>query len=64
VQVSIKNGGGIRAAIGAVVAPAGDGETYSYTPPAANPLSGKKAGWISQLDIENCPQVQQQADPA
>jgi hypothetical protein len=23
-------------------------------PPVTNPLSGKKAGWISQLDIENC----------
>ncbi len=49
--VSIKNGGGIRAAIGEVVQI--DDTTYSFLPPQANPLSGKAAGEISQLDIEN-----------
>lgn len=51
VKVSIKNGGGIRAAIGEVreVAP---GE-YEFLPPQANPLSGKQDGEVSQLDIEN-----------
>ncbi|MGE3164291.1 MAG: 5'-nucleotidase C-terminal domain-containing protein [Planctomycetota bacterium] len=46
--VSIKNGGGIRAAIGAV-----DGVTGDLLPTAANPEAGKLAGDISQLDIEN-----------
>ncbi|OAB62341.1 hypothetical protein AY599_14510 [Leptolyngbya valderiana BDU 20041] len=48
VQVSIKNGGGIRAAIGEVVGDSGD-----LVPPQENPLSGKQTGQISQLDIEN-----------
>ncbi len=51
VMVSIKNGGGIRAAIGEIV-DNGDG-TVSLTPTAANPLSGKEAGEISELDIDN-----------
>ena len=46
--VSIKNGGGIRAQIGFV-----DAETGSLLPPEANPVSGKQAGEVSQLDIEN-----------
>ncbi len=50
VAVSIKNGGGIRSAIGEVFAV---GSTVSLLPPAANPVSGKQAGEISQLDIEN-----------
>ncbi|UTW61316.1 choice-of-anchor I family protein [bacterium SCSIO 12741] len=51
VAVSIKNGGGIRAAIGEVneVAPG----VYEYLPPQENPLSGKKEEEVSQLDIEN-----------
>lgn len=49
--VSIKNGGGIRAAIGEIV-DNGDG-TSSLFPTAANPLSGKEAGEISELDIDN-----------
>ncbi|MCA1763057.1 MAG: 5'-nucleotidase C-terminal domain-containing protein, partial [Flavobacteriales bacterium] len=49
--VSIKNGGGIRAAIGEVVI-LEDG-TYQFFPPQENPLSGKNTGEISQLDIEN-----------
>lgn len=51
VLVSIKNGGGIRAAIGEVreTSPG----VYNYLPPQANPLSGKATGEVSQLDIEN-----------
>ncbi|MDJ0733021.1 MAG: nucleoside hydrolase [Nostocaceae cyanobacterium] len=47
VQVSLKNGGGIRAAIGEVDA---DG---TLLPPQDNPISGKQTGEISQLDIVN-----------
>jgi 2',3'-cyclic-nucleotide 2'-phosphodiesterase (5'-nucleotidase family) len=46
--VSIKNGGGIRAPIGFV-----DGYTGELLPPLANPLSGKLAGEISRLDVED-----------
>ncbi len=51
VKVSIKNGGGIRAAIGEVreTAPG----VYEYLPPQENPISGKMEGEMSQLDIEN-----------
>lgn len=48
VVASIKNGGGIRAEIGAI-----DGTTGELLPPAANPLAGKSEGDVSQLDIEN-----------
>ena len=51
VAVSLKNGGGIRAAIGDVVAI--NDSTTLFLPPQANPLSGKMEGEISQLDIEN-----------
>ncbi|MEO0957614.1 MAG: 5'-nucleotidase C-terminal domain-containing protein, partial [Pseudomonadota bacterium] len=51
VAVSIKNGGGIRASIGELV-DNGDG-TSSLLPTAANPLSGKEEGEISELDIDN-----------
>ncbi len=51
VVVSIKNGGGIRAAIGEIV-DNGDG-TSSLEPTAANPVSGKEEGEISELDIDN-----------
>ena len=50
VMVSIKNGGGIRAAIGEIVQ---EGETITYLPPQTNPESGKQTGQISQLDLEN-----------
>ncbi len=43
---SIKNGGGIRAAIGI-------NASGSTLPPPGNPLVGKMAGQISQVDIEN-----------
>ncbi|MDQ2081674.1 ExeM/NucH family extracellular endonuclease [Xanthobacteraceae bacterium Astr-EGSB] len=48
--VSLKNGGGIRAQIGAVNGNDGGAEKV---PPLANPEAGKPAGGISQLDIEN-----------
>ncbi len=48
VQVSLKNGGGIRAEIGQV-----DGFTGELYPAGANPTAGKAEGEISQLDIEN-----------
>lgn len=48
--VSIKNGGGIRAQIGAVSSSGGGSEKL---PPPANPAVGKAEGGISRLDIEN-----------
>lgn len=48
VVISLKNGGGIRASIGAI-----DAETGEQLPTAANEVTGKQAGDISQLDIEN-----------
>ncbi|WP_439596518.1 choice-of-anchor I family protein [Falsiroseomonas sp.] len=47
-MVSLKNGGGIRAQVGAIDVVSGDKE-----PPLANPDAGKPAGGISELDIEN-----------
>ncbi|MBX3746927.1 MAG: bifunctional metallophosphatase/5'-nucleotidase [Verrucomicrobiae bacterium] len=47
-SISLKNGGGIRAEIGSI-----DGRTGELKPTLPNPLSGKQAGEISQLDIEN-----------
>jgi 2',3'-cyclic-nucleotide 2'-phosphodiesterase (5'-nucleotidase family) len=51
VVASIKNGGGIRAAIGEVdeVAPG----VFEFLPPQANAISGKLEGEVSQLDVEN-----------
>ena len=46
--VSLKNGGGIRSAIGAVDVVTGD-----KLPPLANEDVGKEEGGISQLDVEN-----------
>ncbi len=46
VVVSLKNSGGIRASIGVTV-------SGSALPPPENPLVGKMAGQISQIDIEN-----------
>ena len=51
VLVSLKNGGGIRAAIGETIL--NDDGTTERGPTAANPLSGKEAGEISELDIDN-----------
>lgn len=50
IQVSIKNGGGIRAALGVVSAVGSD---FVNLPPLANPSAGKATGDISQLDISN-----------
>jgi len=52
VMVSIKNGGGIRSAIGQVKV---DGTTnkLELLPPSANPLAGKQFGDVSRLDILN-----------
>ena len=46
VVVSLKNAGGIRASIGVTA-------SGSTLPPPENPLVGKVAGEISQIDIEN-----------
>lgn len=51
VAVSIKNGGGIRAEMGAVIETSPG--VYEYLTTQENPLSGKQEGQISQLDIEN-----------
>jgi len=48
--VSFKNGGGIRAQIGAVSSAGGSAVKL---PPPANPAVGKPLGGVSQLDIEN-----------
>lgn len=49
-SLSLKNGGGIRDSIGAVL---GYGGGAAYVPPLPNPTVGKEFGQISQLDIEN-----------
>jgi len=53
-QISIKNGGGIRAEIGFAAFPAGstDIEDIEYHPPAAYPNANKEEGDISQYDIQ------------
>ncbi len=48
--VSLKNGGGIRAQIGAVSSAGGSAEKL---PPLANPDTGKASGGVSLLDVEN-----------
>ena len=55
VVISIKNGGGIRDNIGAVIAPPGatSADDVERTPTLPNELAGKGAGDISQLDIGN-----------
>lgn len=50
VSVSLKNGGGIRSAIGEVFAA---GSLVRLLPPQANPFAGKEEGDISKLDLEN-----------
>jgi 2',3'-cyclic-nucleotide 2'-phosphodiesterase (5'-nucleotidase family) len=50
VTLSLKNGGGIRQAMGTVNAV---GSQVTFGPTAANPAANKQAGDISQLDIEN-----------
>lgn len=54
VIISLRNGGGIRESIGAVIGASGEDPTAGQKiPPLANPAAGKQAGQISQLDIEN-----------
>lgn len=51
--ISLKNGGGIRAPIGATSAAGGEASgAGERLPPLANPIAGKQAGQVSQLDIE------------
>lgn len=54
VQISIKNGGGIRAAIGYSAYPAGstDADDLTYYPTAAYEAADKEEGDISQYDIQ------------
>ncbi|PLS68208.1 MAG: bifunctional metallophosphatase/5'-nucleotidase [Cyanobacteria bacterium M5B4] len=49
--ISFKNGGGIRASIGAVTGNGGN-EPVQRIPPLGNPMANKPDGAISQLDIE------------
>jgi 5'-nucleotidase / UDP-sugar diphosphatase len=51
VQIGFSNGGGIRAEIGKVSAPAG-GSTVTLLPPQANVEVGKPSGAVSRLDLE------------
>ena len=53
VQISLKNGGGIRSEIGEVVAAPGSTSSASLEPPKANPSANRNAGEISQLAIES-----------
>ncbi len=50
VSISLKNGGGIRDSIGAILSEGGE---VVRVPPLANPRVGKADGDVSQLDIEN-----------
>ena len=52
VQISLKNGGGIRSEIGEVVAAPGSTSVASLDPPKANAAANRKAGEVSQLAIE------------
>jgi 2',3'-cyclic-nucleotide 2'-phosphodiesterase/3'-nucleotidase/5'-nucleotidase len=52
VQISIKNGGGIRESIGSVVTPPGGTEPVRI-PPEANLNFGKPEGGITQTDVES-----------
>ncbi|MDX1977943.1 MAG: bifunctional metallophosphatase/5'-nucleotidase [Pseudanabaenaceae cyanobacterium bins.68] len=53
--ISLKNGGGIRDSIGAIVAPGGSSSAsdVQFLPPLAVPAANKQAGNVSLLDIEN-----------
>lgn len=52
IDISFKNGGGIRDIIGLSFVAGGGGELVQL-PPAANPSVGKQEGDVSQLDISN-----------
>lgn len=55
IQISIKNGGGIRASIGYAAYPAGSTSAadLTYYSPAAYPAAGKEEGDISQYDLQS-----------
>jgi 2',3'-cyclic-nucleotide 2'-phosphodiesterase (5'-nucleotidase family) len=52
VEISIKNGGGIRREIGFISVPAGSTDPPELLPPQANAVAGKQEHEVSQLDIE------------
>jgi 2',3'-cyclic-nucleotide 2'-phosphodiesterase (5'-nucleotidase family) len=52
VQISLKNGGGIRAEIGEVLLQAGSTSALTLSPPKGNPDVNRKEGEVSQLAIE------------
>ena len=54
VQLSLKNGGGIRSDIGLILQPPGtsDPSQAQFLPPVENASSGKPSGGVSQLDLE------------
>jgi 2',3'-cyclic-nucleotide 2'-phosphodiesterase (5'-nucleotidase family) len=52
VQISLKNGGGIRSEIGEVLAAPGSTSAATLTAPKANPDVNRQAGEISQLAID------------
>ena len=45
---SLKNGGGLRASVGEI-----DEDTFAKVAPTANATTGKPAGAVTQLDVEN-----------
>ena len=55
VAVALKNSGGIRDHIGVISQPPGTtrADEVVYSPPAANPASGKRAGEVTRFDIES-----------
>ena len=55
VAVSLKNAGGIRSSIGIRVQPPGtiNPADVEYSPPPANPVTGRKEGQISQFEVQN-----------
>ena len=55
VAVALKNSGGIRDHIGLILQPAGTtrAEQVVFSPPTANPDSGKRDGEITRFDIES-----------
>jgi len=55
VQISLKNGGGIRSEIGEIFAPPGstDAAQVRFTPPGANPDAKRAVGEVSQLAISS-----------
>jgi 2',3'-cyclic-nucleotide 2'-phosphodiesterase (5'-nucleotidase family) len=52
VQISLKNGGGIRSEIGEVLATPGSTSGFTLAPPKANPEANRAAGQVSQLAVE------------